>query len=77
MPKHRLALHAYVSEETHAAWHAFAADHGLSVSSVFEALGERLTAASAQESDAVGFDAQLVVEARRIDVMRRKRKGQR
>lgn len=39
----RKALHAYLSEEAHDAWHRFAEDNGVSLSAVLTALGTSLT----------------------------------
>lgn len=38
----RKALHAYLSEEAHDAWHRFAEDNGVSLSAVLTALGTSL-----------------------------------
>ncbi|MFT7601732.1 MAG: hypothetical protein ACI8TP_004693, partial [Acidimicrobiales bacterium] len=34
----RKALHAYVSDDAHDQWHGFAAEQGVSVSAILEAL---------------------------------------
>jgi hypothetical protein len=39
----RKALHAYLSEEAHDAWHRFAEDNGVSLSAVLTALGPSLS----------------------------------
>jgi len=63
----RKALHAYVSDEAHEQWHAFAAEQGVSVSAILEVLGAELEASGDRYH-------QLVVAARRIDARRRRRR---
>lgn len=43
MTAKRKALHAYLSEQAHDAWHRFAEDNGVSLSAVLTALGISLT----------------------------------
>ena len=38
----RKALHAYVSDDAHEQWHGFAAEQGVSVSAILEALAPEL-----------------------------------
>ena len=63
----RKALHAYVSERAHDRWHDFAAEQGVSVSAILEAL-----AAEFGTDESPVFD-DVVVTARRIDAQRRRR----
>ncbi|MGH1502630.1 MAG: hypothetical protein ACRBI6_03685 [Acidimicrobiales bacterium] len=71
----RKALHAYVSDDAHEQWHGFAAEQGVSVSAVLEAL--------APELDLEQFDGEqpltsrldeVVRAARKIDAQRRRRR---
>ncbi len=70
----RKALHAYVTDQAHERWHGFAAEQGVSVSAILEAL------ATALDPEATPTDAScvelthVVVEARRIDAKRRRRR---
>lgn len=61
----RKALHAYVTDEAHDAWHDFAATNGVSVSALLEVMAFGLAV------DAEPVD--LVTEARRVDAERRRR----
>lgn len=69
------ALHAYVSDEAHEQWHEFAAEQGVSVSAILEALGTELFAEIAgddSEASPVTLDV-VVKKARRLDAERRRR----
>lgn len=70
----RRALHAYVSDEAHDQWHGFAAEQGVSVSAILEALAPELN----RESDLVEPISErldnVVRSARRIDAARRRRR---
>lgn len=74
MPE-RSALHAYLSEEAHGAWLAFAEENGVSVTGLLESLGLEL----AEEIDQAG-DADIrqgwVRRGRKVDAQRRRRGGQ-
>lgn len=66
------ALHAYVTDAGHQAWHDFADRNGISVSALLEALAPVLAA-----SDVVDVEVELdavVLAARRIDSSRRRRR---
>jgi hypothetical protein len=67
----RKAIHAYLTPEAHDAWHGFAAEHGVSVSGLLEALAQHWS----EQSD--GADSipvpELTRAARRIDAARRRR----
>lgn len=70
----RKALHAYVTDEAHERWHGFAAEQGVSVSAILEALSGALDSDNgASQSDCVELTV-IVVEARRIDAQRRRRR---
>lgn len=70
----RKALHAYVSDAAHDQWHAFAAEHGVSVSAVLEALATELHAEGRDASAPMSERLDGVVHtARRIDAQRRRR----
>ncbi len=68
----RKAIHAYLSNEAHDNWHEFAAENGVSVSGLLEAIAEdwnqRLKAAKPSKDTEA-----LIKEARRIDAVRRRR----
>lgn len=74
MPE-RSALHAYLSEEAHGAWLAFAEENGVSVTGLLESLGLELS----EEIDQAG-DADIrqgwVRRGRKVDAQRRRRGGQ-
>lgn len=73
----RRALHAYVSDEAHDAWHDFAAENGVTVSGFLEALTPHLLAAAdAADGDAVSLEAawaDSIKGARAVDAQRRRR----
>lgn len=63
----RRALHAFVSDEAHDQWHDFAAENGISVSAILEAL--------APELEHLPGPAEHVIKmARKIDAERRRRR---
>lgn len=69
------ALHAFVSDEAHEHWHEFAAEQGVSVSAILEALGTELFAEVADDEDRncpITLDV-VVKKARRLDAERRRR----
>lgn len=69
----RAAIHAYLSDEAHEAWHEFAAENGVSVSGLLEAMGKRFAQRLAEgEVTDDELDA-LTKAARRVDVERRRR----
>ena len=70
----RKALHAYVSDDAHDQWHGFAAEQGVSVSAILEALAPELDLES--ETDQAELGARLdgvIKSARKIDAQRRRR----
>ncbi len=66
----RRALHAYVSDQAHDQWHDFAAEQGVSVSAVLEALTAKLDAIEL----IAGTLDDVIVNARGIDAQRRRRR---
>lgn len=64
----RKALHAYVSDRAHDQWHDFAAEQGVSVSAVLEALAPELPQVDENET------TKLITTARQIDANRRRRR---
>lgn len=70
-PEPRKALHAYLSDEAHDAWHDRAAAHGVSVSALLESIAQYI--AKDPESDDFGQGADIIRTARSIDTERRRR----
>lgn len=68
----RRALHAYVSDDAHDAWHDFAAENGVTVSGLLEALTPLLQSAPADATIAQAWD-ESVKAARAVDARRRRR----
>lgn len=62
----RKALHAYVSDEAHDAWHEAAAEHGVSASAILEALALIIDRLMVDEP-------YLARNARKVDAVRRRR----
>lgn len=72
----RKALHAYVSDDAHEQWHGFAAEQGVSVSAILEALAPELdTEARPEPSDLSSRLNGVVKAARKIDAQRRRRRS--
>jgi len=72
----RQALHAYLSEEAHAAWQTFAEENGVSVTGLLEQLGLDLAdelEVGGDPVDATEIRQGWVKGARRIDAARRRR----
>lgn len=74
----RKALHAYVSDESHSAWHEYAEEEGVSVSALLEVVGDDIRIALESERsidrDPVRSPlAAMVKRARKIDARRRRR----
>lgn len=62
----RSALHAYLSDDAHHAWHEAAAEHGVSVSAILEVLADRIDGLMVSEP-------YLARNARKVDAVRRRR----
>ncbi len=71
----RKALHAYVSDDAHEQWHGFAAEQGVSVSAVLEALAPELDLEQLDgEQPLTSRLDEVVRAARKIDAQRRRRR---
>ena len=71
----RKALHAYVSDDAHDHWHGFAAEQGVSVSAILEALAPELDFEAPITHEELGTRLNTVVKsARKIDAQRRRRR---
>ncbi|MEZ5341824.1 MAG: hypothetical protein R2706_10335 [Acidimicrobiales bacterium] len=71
----RKALHAYVSGDAHDLWHGFAAEQGVSVSAILEALAPELNFEAVQSGEQLKDRLSTVVKsARQIDAARRRRR---
>lgn len=71
-PSARRALHAYVSDDAHDAWHDFAAENGVTVSGLLEALTPHL-ASTADDISAAAVFEESIKSARAVDAARRRR----
>jgi hypothetical protein len=74
-PRYR-AVHAYLSDDAHAAWLDVSTEYGVSVSGLIEAMGADLTKPPDERLLGPQLDA-LVARARRVDAERRRRTGRR
>ena len=63
------AIHGFVTPEAHQAWHDYAANHGVSVTAILEALSGALPMLDDYAT------MRLVSDARQIDASRRRRKA--
>ncbi len=71
----RKALHAYVSDDAHDQWHGFAAEQGVSVSAILEALAPELDTEAREEPAELTERLEGVIKsARKIDAHRRRRR---
>jgi hypothetical protein len=70
----RKAIHAYLSPEAHERWHEFAADNGVSVSGLLEAIAHEWGDRIGRGVPAYENEDALVRTARRVDADRRRRK---
>lgn len=68
----RRALHAFLSDDAHDAWHRVAADLGVSVSGMLEAMAFELQKPARDSALGDRVDT-LVKQARKIDADRRRR----
>lgn len=74
MADQRKAVHAYLSDEAHDAWHELAAEHGISLSGLFEALAHDFTTHPPEKGGHPRWD-EIVKATRKVDVERRRRGG--
>jgi hypothetical protein len=73
MADSRKAIHAFLTPDSHEAWHEFAAEHGVSVSGLIEAIAlDWADRREGDDYDLAEVDA-LSRQARRIDAGRRRR----
>jgi hypothetical protein len=73
MADSRKAIHAFLTPGSHEAWHEFAAEHGVSVSGLIEAIAlDWADRREGEDYDLAEVDA-LSRQARRIDAGRRRR----
>jgi hypothetical protein len=71
----RRALHAYVSDYAHDQWHGWAAEQGVSVSALLEAMADDLDGDGPAAGESLGLRlARWALTARRIDAARRRRR---
>jgi hypothetical protein len=70
----RKAIHAYLSPEAHDSWHDFAAENGVSVSGLLEAIAQEWSERRSRGEQAYANEDDLVRAARRVDADRRRRK---
>ena len=68
----RRALHAYVSDDAHDAWHDFAAENGVTVSALLEALTPHLQRDAGDATFETAWE-QSIKSARAVDAARRRR----
>jgi hypothetical protein len=69
----RKAIHAFLTPDSHEAWHEFAADNGVSVSGLIEAMAlDWADRKNGDDYELAEVDA-LSRQARRIDAQRRRR----
>jgi len=69
----RKAIHAYLSPEAHDAWHDFAAENGVSVSGLIEAVAQDWALGEGAGDTDSDTAEQLAKLARKIDAQRRRR----
>ncbi len=74
MTDKRRAIHAYVSESAHDQWHDFAAENGVSVSALLEALAETVSGRTTTEAEHGRVLQEAVNSSRKIDASRRRRR---
>ncbi len=71
----RKAFHVQVSIDAHDRWHGFAAEHGVTVSALIEALAPELDFDAPITREELGYRLKTVVKsARKIDAQRRRRR---
>lgn len=70
----RRAIHAYLTLDAHDRWHDFAAEQGVSVSGLLEAIARDWKEQFGDEADLPDHVENLVKIARKIDAARRRRR---
>jgi hypothetical protein len=73
MAEERQALHAYLSDESWAAWRHFSEENGVSVTGLLEALGLELLEEIGEAGGADEIRQPWVKAGRKIDGLRRRR----
>jgi len=73
MADSRKAIHAFLTPDSHEAWHEFAAEHGVSVSGLIEAIALDWTDRRVGDDYELAEVDALSRQARRIDAGRRRR----
>lgn len=78
MPDGRNALHAYLTEQSHGAWHQMAADNGVSLTGLLHAVGMEMDElkGTAEDYTELGETPEWkarIKHARRFDAARRRR----
>jgi hypothetical protein len=73
MADSRKAIHAFLTPDSHEAWHEFAAENGVSVSGLIEAMALDWADRADDEAFELGEVEALAPQARRIDAQRRRR----
>jgi len=73
MADSRKAIHAFLTPDSHEAWHEFAAENGVSVSGLIEAMALDWSDRTEGDEFALEEVEALSRQARRIDAQRRRR----
>ena len=73
MADSRIAIHAFLTPDSHEAWHEFAAENGVSVSGLIEAMALDWSDRTDGDEFALEEVEALSRQARRIDAQRRRR----
>jgi hypothetical protein len=69
----RKVIHANVSDDAHQIWQNFADENGVSITGLIEAIGQGWSTAVDGGNDLTQLDPDLVMRARKVDVLRRRR----
>ena len=75
MADDRKAIHAYLSPDAHEAWHQFAAEQGVSVSGLLEAIADHWSDTMSNGGSLSPESDGLARAARKIDAQRRRRRA--
>ena len=73
MPETRKAIHAWLSPEAHDGWHDFAAEEGVSVSGLLEAIAADWAEREKRGEPPATERDRVTKAARRVDAARRRR----